>query len=93
MGMMVKVGYKQVTNASNTLLKAGPAGLGGFTVVASTGASITVYDNTTNSGTILYTKSGLAVGEVVTFGNFLLAAGTGLYVVVGGTGTINVFYT
>lgn len=93
MGMMVKLGYKPVTQAAGVLLKTGPAGLGGITVVSSTAASITIYDNTSPSGNIVFTKSSLVAGDVVAFGNFLVAAGNGLFAVVGGTGTVNVFYT
>lgn len=85
------VGYKNVTQAAAVTLKTGPARFYGFTCTASTGGSITVYDNTTNSGTILYTKASLAVGDTVAL-PFGLAAGKGLHVVGGGTVTLNVFY-
>ena len=88
-----KIGYKQVTQASAVQVKTGPAGFFGLTVVASTSASVTVYDNTSASGTVLFTKSSLAVGEVIHFGGNAYAANKGLYVVVGGTGTVNIHYT
>ena len=86
------VGYKNVTQAAAVTLKTGPARLYGFTVTASTGGTITVYDNTAASGTVLFTKSSLAVGDVVTFGGIGIAAGTGLHCVLGGTCTANLFY-
>lgn len=88
-----KIGYATITNAAPATVKQGPAGFFGFTVTASTSASITVYDNTAASGTPLYSKTGLALGEVVHFGGLGFAAKNGLHVVVGGTGTVNVLYT
>lgn len=88
-----KIGYKQVTQAAAVQVKTGPAGFFGLTVVASTSASVTVYDNTSAAGTVLYTKSSLAVGEVIHFGGKAYAANNGLHVVVGGTGTVNIHYT
>ena len=88
-----KIGYKQVTQASAVQVKTGPAGFFGLTVVASTSASVAVYDNTSASGTVLFTKSSLAVGEVIHFGGNAYAANKGLHVVVGGTGTVNIHYT
>jgi hypothetical protein len=87
------VGYKNVTQAAAATLKTGTGKFYGFTVTASTGGTITVYDNTAASGTVLFTKSSLAVGEVVTFDGLGIAAGTGLHVVLGGTCTANIFYS
>lgn len=88
-----KVGYATVTQAAATTIKTGPAGLFGVVVAASTSASVTVYDNTSATGTVLLTKSSLAVGETINFGGIGIAANKGLHVVVGGTGTVNVLYT
>ena len=88
-----KIGYKQVTQAAEVQVKTGPAGFFGLTVVASTSASVTVYDNTSAAGTVLFTKSSLAVGEVIHFVGNAYAANNGLHVVVGGTGTVNIHYT
>lgn len=87
-----RVGYANVTQAAATTVKTGPAGLYGVTVTASTSGSVTVYDNTAASGTVLFTKSSLAVGDVIHFGGVAIAAKNGLHVVVGGTGTVNVLY-
>lgn len=87
-----RVGYANVTQAAATTVKTGPAGLYGITVTASTSGSVTVYDNTAASGTVLFTKSSLAVGDVIHFGGLGIAAKNGLHVVVGGTGTVNVLY-
>jgi hypothetical protein len=86
------VSYANVTQAAASTLKTGPAKFVGFTVTASTSGSITVYDNTSAAGTVLFTKSSLTVGDVVHFGGFAIAAKNGLHVVVGGTGTVNVLY-
>lgn len=82
-----KLGYKSI--AANTLIKTGPAGFFGV-ISTATGGAITVYDNTTNSGTILFSKT-LAVGDVVHFGGNGIAAANGLYVVI--TGTAVIMYT
>lgn len=88
-----KLGYKQVTQAAAVTLKNGPAGLFGVIVVASTAGTVTIYDNTAASGTVLLTKSTLAVGETIHFGGLGVAAKNGLHVVCGGTATVNVLYT
>ncbi len=85
------IGYKNVTQAAAATLKTGPARFYGFTCTASTGGSITVYDNTAASGTVLFTKASLAVGDIVSL-PFGVAAGNGLHVVAGGTCTLNVFF-
>lgn len=88
-----KLGYANVTQAAAATIKTGPAGLFGIVVTASTAGTVTVYDNTAASGTVLFTKAALAVGETIHFGGLGIAAKNGLHVVVGGTGTVNVLYT
>ena len=88
-----KLSYANVTQAAAATVKAGPAGLFGITVTESTSGTVTVYDNTAASGTVLFTKTTLAVGEVIHFGGLGIAAKKGLHVVVGGTGTVNIIYT
>ena len=88
-----KLSYANVTQAAAATVKFGPAGLFGIIVTASTSGSVTVYDNTAASGTVLFTKASLAVGDVIHFGGLGIAAKNGLHVVVGGTGTVNVLYT
>ena len=90
--MISYVGYRQVTQAAAATVKDGPAKLCGVVVVASTAGTITIYDNTTNSGTVLFTKSSLTVGEVIHFGGLGVSANRGLHVVCGGTATVNVLY-
>ena len=88
-----KLSYANVTQAAAATVKTGPAGLFGIIITASTSGTITVYDNTAASGTVLFTKTTLAVGEVIQFGGLGIAAKNGLHVVVGGTGTVNILYT
>lgn len=88
-----KLSYANVTQAAAATVKTGPAGLFGIIVTASTSGTVTVYDNTAASGTVLFTKTTLAVGEVIQFGGLGIAAKNGLHVVVGGTGTVNILYT
>ena len=85
------IGYKNVTQAAAVQVKTGSARFYGFTCTVSTAGTITVYDNTSAAGTILFTKASLAVGDTVTF-PFGIAAGNGLHVVCGGTATVNVFF-
>ena len=88
-----KLSYANITQAAAATVKTGPAGLFGIIVTASTSGTVTVYDNTAASGTVLFTKTTLAVGEVIHFGGLGIAAKNGLHVVVGGTGTVNILYT
>lgn len=88
-----KLGYANVTQAAAATVKSGPAGLFGIVVTVSTAGTVTIYDNTAASGTVLFTKSSLAVGDVIHFGGNGIAAKNGLHVVVGGTGTVNILYT
>lgn len=86
------VSYATVTQAAAATIKTGPAKFFGLIVTASTGGTVTIYDNTTNSGAVVFTKSSLAVGEVIHIGGIGLAAKNGLHVVCGGTATVNVLY-
>lgn len=86
------VGYTTVTQAAATTVKTGPAKLFGIVVTVSTAGTVTIYDNTAASGTVLFTKSSLAVGDVVHFGGTAIAAKNGLHVVCGGTATVNILY-
>ena len=89
-----KLGYAKVDQTgAGSLVKRGPTGFFGGTVVSSTAATITVYDNTSATGDILFQKTGLTAGEVISFGGLGFAAKVGLYVVVGGTGLVNILYT
>lgn len=84
-----KLGYKQIVNTT-TVVKPTPAGLFGIIVVGA--GNVTAYDNASAaSGTVLYTKTGAAAGDVVHFGGNGIAANSGLTVVT--TGTVNVLYT
>jgi hypothetical protein len=56
-----------------------------------TGGAVTVYDGTSTGGTILFTKT-LAVGDVINFGYFGIAAKNGLFLVVS-AGTVVILYT
>jgi hypothetical protein len=91
--MADKLGYATVTQVAPVTVKTGPAGFFGLTVTASTSGTVTVYDNTSAAGTILFTKTSLAVGDVISFGGVGIAANKGLHVVCGGTATVNVIYS
>ena len=87
--MCDKLGYVQVNN-NTVVVKPTPAGLFGLVVVS--GGNVNVYDNAaTSSGTVLFSKSGMAAGDVVHFGGNGIAANNGLVVV--STGVVNVLYT
>jgi hypothetical protein len=67
----------------------GPRGLYGI-ISTVTGGAVTIYDNTSAAGTILFTKT-LAVGDVIHFGGLGIRAKNGLFLVVA-AGTVNVLY-
>lgn len=69
---------------------AGPRGLYGI-ISTVTGGAVTIYDNTSAAGTILYTKT-LTVGDVIHFGGLGIRAKNGLFLVVA-AGTVNVIYS
>ena len=87
-----KLGYRKVDNTGAVTVKTGPAGFYGLTVVASSSATVTVYDNTSATGDVLYAKDSLTKGDTLNFGGIGIAAKKGLHVVVGGTGTVNILY-
>lgn len=78
--------------ASSVLIRTGAAVFGGIVLTAAgDAASATLYDNTTNSGTILsVVKAG--AGATVAVSGPLVQAGTGLYVVITGTSPSCVVY-
>lgn len=84
-----KIGYHNQDTTAGAQIKTGPSGLFGI-VSTVTGGSCVIYDGTSASGTLLYSKT-LTVGDVVHFGGLGLAAKAGLFIVV--TGTVNVMYT
>lgn len=86
------VSYATVTQAAAATIKTGPAKFFGLIVTSSSSGTVTIYDNTTNSGTVVFTKSSLAAGDVIHLGGIGLAAKNGLHVVCGGTATVNVLY-
>ena len=84
-----KLGYVNVPTTAGQAIKAGPAGLFSITSTV-TGGAVTIYDNTSAAGTILFTKT-LVVGDIIHWGGNGLAANNGLYIVV--TGNVIVAYT
>ena len=80
--------WNQGTTAGAQIGPTGPRGLYGI-ISTVTGGAVTIYDNTSASGVILFTKT-LAVGEVINFGGIGIRAKNGLFIVV--TGTVNVIY-
>ena len=85
-----KIGYLNQGATTGVLVKGGPAGFFGL-VCTLVGGAVTVYDGTSTGGTILFTKT-LAVGDIITFGEWGLAARNGLFIVVTGA-TVNVAFT
>lgn len=69
------VGYK--ATAVNALAKTGPAKFYGL--IANGAATVTIYDNTSAAGQIMYSKT-LASGDVIHFGGIGIALNTGLYI-------------
>ena len=87
--MCDKLGYREVSNTT-LVVKPTPAGFFGLSV---TGAgNVTVYDNATAAaGTVLYSKTGAALGDTIHFGGNGIAANNGL--TVNTTGKVVVLYT
>lgn len=81
--------WNQGTTVGAQIGSAGPRGLYGI-VSTVTGGSCIIYDGTSTSGTILFTKT-LAVGDIVHFGGIGIRAKNGLFIAV--TGTVNVIYS
>lgn len=80
--------WNQGTTAGAQIGPVGPRGL--YAIISTvTGGACTIYDGTSTSGTILFTKT-LAVGDVIHFGGTGLRANNGLFIAV--TGTVNVLY-
>lgn len=88
-GIAPKISYKNQGTTAGVQIKTGPAGLYGI-VSTVTGGACTIYDGTSTSDPILFTKT-LAVGDVIHFGGLGIAANKGLFIVV--TGTVNIIYT
>lgn len=84
-----KLGYWNQGATAGAQIKTGPAGLFGI-ICTLVGGAVTVYDGTSTGGTILFTKT-LAVGDIITFGGYGVAAKTGLFIAVTGA-TVNVIY-
>ena len=84
-----KLGYYNSGVTAGVAIKAGPSGLFGI-ISTVTGGAVTIYDNTSAAGVILYTKT-LAVGDVIHFGGLGIRAKNGLFLVVA-AGTVNVIY-
>lgn len=80
----------QAATAGVQVGSAGPRGLYGI-ISTVTGGAVTIYDNTSAAGTILFTKT-LVVGDVIHFGGLGIRAKNGLFLVVG-AGTVNVIYS
>ena len=87
----VKLSYwNQGVTAGVQVGPTGPRGLYGI-VSTVAGGAVTIYDNTSAAGVILFTKT-LAVGDIIHFGGLGIAATKGLFLVVA-AGTVNVIYT
>jgi hypothetical protein len=88
-GISPRIGYLNQGATAGVQVKAGPAGFFGL-VCTLVGGAVTVYDGTSTAGTILYTKT-MAVGDVVSFGEWGIAAKAGIFLVVTGA-TVNLMY-
>lgn len=75
--------------ATTTTVKSGPGRVFRVLVTAGTGA-ITIYDNTAASGTIIWTKASVAVGDSYTID---CPCTTGITVTVAASTTANIIYS
>jgi len=61
--MPIYDGGAQITTATTTVVETGPCVLGGIQILAAVASTITIYDNTAASGTVIATlPASLAVG-------------------------------
>lgn len=82
--------YKQLTTSGRVKDRTGV--LKGAIVLASSAGTLTVYDNTVASGTILLGPVSLTAGQVILLDDGVKAS-SGIYAVIGGTSaTVNVLY-
>lgn len=82
--------YQRVTNTAAATIKAAPAFLCG--VIATSGTpTVTIYDNTSATGTALLVTAALTVGQSVLL-PVPVQANIGLHVVVSGTGAANILF-
>jgi hypothetical protein len=77
------------TIAASTLIKTGAARCCRILGVSGTG-SLDIYDNTAGSGTKVYSKAAMAVGDSLVIDCPMV---TGIYVALGATTTVTVIYT
>lgn len=84
-----RLGYVSQGTTAGAQVVSGPSGFFGL-ISTVTGGAVTIYDGTSTSGNILFSKT-LTVGEVVHFGGMGIAAGNGLFIVC--TGTVVVLFS
>lgn len=81
--------YWNQAGSSAQIGPVGPRTLYGI-ISTVTGGAVTIYDNTSAAGTIIFTKT-LEVGDIIHFGGLGIRAKNGLFISV--TGTVNVIYS
>lgn len=79
--------YKHIS--ASALVKNGAGWLGGWLVNSSTSGTLTIYDNTAASGTIVVNAIPLTAGQYIPFPSIM---GKGIYAVIGGTADITILY-
>jgi len=73
-----KLGYASVAAGVGKLVKAGPAGFFGVSVLGA--GNVLVYDGTSASGTLIYSYPAAPVGFTANFGGNGIACKVGLFV-------------
>ena len=88
----MSLGNLQVGSATSltasALVKSGQGALLGFLIVSATTATITVYDNTAGSGTVLMPVTGSLTITTPTWVALPVGFGTGLYFTITGTASV-----
>jgi hypothetical protein len=91
-GIIAPLQYTQCTQAAAATIREGKALFNGFVCISSTSGTITVYDNTSATGTKIYENLAISAGQLVSLYEAGIVCKNGIHVVVGGTATVNVLF-
>lgn len=83
--------YAEVTQAAAATVKSARGELCGFICTTSASGTLTIYDNTAASGTLIYSALAITAGQTVLINPPMIMT-KGIHVAVGGTGNVKVLY-
>lgn len=90
MGIGINPGFNYKALTASGLVKTGAGVIGGFLVTASSSLTLKAWDNTSAATTVIFDTTGTVSAN--TYIPCPAAFSTGLYVTVGGTGSVTVLY-